>query len=488
MADYPLPASFQPIADDVGLPPKLIVRLASGNDSVARKESPFRAAVPIPIPGTYEAVVRSHHRLTPEEHSHDVRCIQLRVLPAEGEPLPVPTPGSTVTIFPKNSAEDVQALLDLMEWSAIADDRLLFASNTDDTPDVTKRKIYAPAQPTLRELLVHSLDFTAVPKRRFFQKLAHFTTDQLTKERLREFAYTTDEFLDFAVRPARTILEVLRDLPSVKIPLQYVADLFPTIRGREYSIANGGGSRLDSARDAANPGAGLVVEFVAALVEYQTVIKKPRRGFCSRYLRSLQPSGGKIQVGLNKVLRHGAGSRTMDPARSDCYKELLVTESMCRRPVIAVATGTGIAPVRSLIQDRDWFRETRGGGPLGPAVLFFGCRSAHADYHYRADWAERAAQGRDLRVIPAFSRDDVPDYEAGRNYVQHQVRRHAAGLAPLWRQNPLVMVCGKAGRMPVSVRAALRDSLVLGQVVASREEAEAWLQDRLRCTFWQETW
>ncbi len=56
------------------------------------------------------------------------------------------------------------------------------------------------------------------------------------------------------------------------------------------------------------------------------------------------------------------------------------------------------------------------------------------------------------------------------------------------RRRPIVCVCGNAGRMPISVRSALLDALVMSEVVRDVGEAEAWLTDPDKVTFWQETW
>jgi sulfite reductase alpha subunit-like flavoprotein len=131
----------------------------------------------------------------------------------------------------------------------------------------------------------------------------------------------------------------------------------------------------------------------------------------------------------------------------------------------------------------------------GETVLFFGCRNEHADYYYRDYWESQ--QG--LEVIPAFSRDPVPptpgdivdsgnqipDYDAGKNYVQHQIRRHARRVAELVAKDAMICVCGNSGRMPKSVREALIDSIVLGGLTDNKEEAEKTF---LKLKFWQETW
>lgn len=198
-------------------------------------------------------------------------------------------------------------------------------------------------------------------------------------------------------------------------------------------------------------------------------------------------------------------------------------KSAAQRPLVAIATGTGIAPIRSLIQERTlWAR------CAARTLLFFGCRNQDADYYFKDEWEKRP----ELRVITAFSRDPVSptveaflnpyaeqgknlltpdvvlgnrpdpigpqntawlrsfDYDRGKMYVQHQIRRHARDLCALLKegaalgQDPLIMICGNAGRMPLSVRHALEDALVIGGLCADNEVAKRLLQQAV----WMETW
>ena len=90
--------------------------------------------------------------------------------------------------------------------------------------------------------------------------------------------------------------------------------------------------------------------------------------------------------------------------------------------MIAVATGTGIAPIRALIGDREAARID------STFLLFFGCRNKNADYFFENEWNSDAM----LKVIPAFSREVeavAEKGEAAKNYVQHQIRKHALEVA-----------------------------------------------------------
>ena len=441
----------------------------------------------LPIPETFVGTLIGHQRVTPADHWQDVRHLTFdidlgdRIL----EALPEHTGHLTLVIWPKNYPEDVQELIDQMGWEAFA-----------DSPFQLKGKpkgLYAQGNiVTLRHLLTHNLDITAVPKRSFIRELTHFTQDEREKERLHELITpgNEQEFYDYTCRPRRTILELLRDFTKVSIPIYRVLDLFPVIRGREFSIGNGG----TSLKEAAGINV-LQAQILVALVEYKTIIRKPRQGLCSRYLKHL-PLGTKLSVRL----------------KASTGPPLVPNSDWAKRPLIAIATGTGVAPIRAIIQERASY-----AGP-GDTLLFFGCRNRSSDFHFANEWASYP----EVRLYPAFSRDSIePDrestasataasalaaahdtgldravveridpvaYDAHKNYVQHLIRKHAREVGALMRRFPIVAVCGNAGRMPISVRSALLDALVTSKVVPDTAQAESWLSDPRKVTFWQETW
>ncbi|KAK0627242.1 hypothetical protein B0T14DRAFT_424140 [Immersiella caudata] len=513
LASYPLPNSLTPIPEDVQLPPKYVLRLlpqpiqsntptddisrTTNGDETVRSIPDLPPADLLPIPDTYEANLAANDRVTPPDHWQDVRRLVFDVK-CPRQAFPSFAAGATAYIYPKNYPKDVQTLIDLMCWQSVADTPLdLNSQLSSDIPGSGSlpSKVHVNPNSTLRDLLTHNLDISSVPKRSLIRQLEFFTPEEMEKERLRELTASGNEqdFYDYTSRPRRTILEMLRDFPNLKIPYQHILDLFPIIRAREFSICNGGAS-LD-----ASPPYTLRIELLIALVQYRTIIRKPRQGLCSRYVRHL-PTGTSLTIGF----KHPP-SPILDPRNGEHT-----------RPLLAVGTGTGIAPIHALIQDRQIFTSP----PPGETLLFFGCRNEKADYFYRSEWESSPS----IQVLPAFSRDpllpsEVPslhpsadglptapkaeegggvpettavtptfDYDAGKNYVQHRIRKHASQIGPLMQRRPIICVCGNAGRMPISVRNALLDALVIAGVVDTREAAEVWLSDGNNATYWQETW
>ena len=163
----------------------------------------------------------------------------------------------------------------------------------------------------------------------------------------------------------------------MKIPWRWAASIFPTIKGRQFSIASGGALKTAL-------GGGTRAQLLVAIVRYRTVIKKVREGLCTRYLAGLG-EGAPVTVAVCK------GGMRFFPDR----------------PAVMVGPGTGVAPLRSMVQERA-LRDAESGAVGERQLLFFGCRNRAADYFFEGEWARAEEErGDGFRVFPAFSRDQV---------------------------------------------------------------------------------
>ena len=101
-------------------------------------------------------------------------------------------------------------------------------------------------------------------------------------------------------------------------------------------------------------------------------------------------------------------------------------------PVMFVGAGTGIAPLRGMIREREFWSSARlwsaegagqrldGDGYRADNTLVFGCRKEAKDFYYAEEWAgvnPGAANPNTLRVLTAFSQD-----QRNKIYVQKVVR------------------------------------------------------------------
>ena len=83
------------------------------------------------------------------------------------------------------------------------------------------------------------------------------------------------------------------------------------------------------------------------------------------------------------------------------------------KPMILLASGTGFAPIKAIIQ------QLQHKGIQRPAVLYWGCRKK-ADL-YQHDWCVDAAAGmHNLRYVPVLSEPTADDHWTGRTGFVHQ--------------------------------------------------------------------
>ena len=113
-------------------------------------------------------------------------------------------------------------------------------------------------------------------------------------------------------------------------------------------------------------------------------------------------------------------------------------------PMIMVGPGTGIAPFRAFLQERDFRKAT------GKNWLFFGDRNAATDYIYRNELEAYQASGLLSRLDLAFSRD-----QEAKIYVQDRMIEQGAELFQWLEQGGYFFVCGDAYRMAKDVDQAL---------------------------------
>lgn len=118
-------------------------------------------------------------------------------------------------------------------------------------------------------------------------------------------------------------------------------------------------------------------------------------------------------------------------------------------PLIMVATSTGIAPFRAVLQDR------QHAGIEGNTWLFFGDRNESSDFLYGEEMREFRKKGILERMDVAFSRDGEQ-----KQYVQDRIRSSEKNLVDWLERGARVYLCGTRNNMASEVRSAIRDALV----------------------------
>jgi sulfite reductase (NADPH) flavoprotein alpha-component len=137
-------------------------------------------------------------------------------------------------------------------------------------------------------------------------------------------------------------------------------------------------------------------------------------------------------------------------------------------PIIMIGPGTGVAPFRAFIQEREAL------GIQGRSWLFFGDRNYTQDFLYQLEWQDHLKSGALGRIDVAFSRD-----QPEKSYVQHQMWDRRAELHSWLKDGGHVYVCGDEKRMAKDVHSMLQRIVAeCGGLDAGA--AEAYLTDLRR--------
>ncbi len=185
------------------------------------------------------------------------------------------------------------------------------------------------------------------------------------------------------------------------------------------------------------------VHLTVAAVRY-TYKGKPRKGVASTFLADC-PQNIEVPIFVQK------SAHFRPPAKPDT-------------PMIMVGPGTGIAPFRAFLQER------QGRGDSGKNWLFFGEQHRSTDFYYQDQLKQWHEDGFLTRLDLAFSRD-----QPEKIYVQDQMRAQGAELWAWLEAGAHFYVCGDASRMAKDVDKALGD-IVQTHGKLTPEESKAYLK------------
>jgi sulfite reductase (NADPH) flavoprotein alpha-component len=119
--------------------------------------------------------------------------------------------------------------------------------------------------------------------------------------------------------------------------------------------------------------------------------------------------------------------------------------SDAEQPIIMIGPGTGIAPFRAFMQERDAI------GARGRNWLVFGHRHYTHDFLYQLEWQDLLKRGVLTRLDVAFSRD-----QPEKRYVQHALWDARREFYAWVQEGAAIYVCGDANAMAKDVHATLQ--------------------------------
>ncbi len=354
----------------------------------------------------FPAAILENHALTGRGSTKETRHIELSL---EGSGLTY-QPGDALGIVAQNAPGVVDALLE----------------ETGLTGSETVQ--LKAGEVALREALTQTLEITASTPRLLTQ-WAELTGDRNLAALAAGEAKPRTEFLEL-----HHPIDLARKYPVRGITAeQLIAGLRP-LQPRLYSIA----SSLSATPDEAH--------LTVSTVQYSLYLRE-RIGVASGYLRTLTDDDTvPVYISENDHFRLPA-----DDA-----------------PIIMIGAGTGVAPYRSFLQERE------AVGASGDSWLFFGERNFRSDFLYQVEWQDWLKNGTLTRFDVAFSRDKTP-----RTYVQDKLRLRGADVYDWLENGATIYVCGDAGAMAPDVHRALRE-IIAEHGGKDEAAAEAYLSELSR--------
>ncbi len=314
--------------------------------------------------------------------------------------------GDALGVVPLNDPKLVGALLER------------FGAGTDSEVAGLDRPI-GDALLNMFEISTPSRELVAeIGKRAGHEELSHILANG-DREQLSAFLWSKD-ILDLLDLGGKSVFDLAEFVTFLK-PLQH----------RAYSISS-------SPLVAENS-----VHLTIASVRYRAE-GRDRGGVCSTYLADRVEAGENagIFVSPNKAFRV--------PQDNDA-------------PMIMVGPGTGIAPFRAFLQER------QARGAKGRNWLFFGDQHRRSDFIYEDELGDMSRDGVLTRLDLAFSRD-----QAEKIYVQTRMQQNGKALYQWLEEGGYFYVCGDATRMAKDVDDALH-RIVIDEAGISAEAASDYV-------------
>ena len=290
----------------------------------------------------------------------------------------------------------------------------IFPANDPALVEAVLEALGAPAdfpigERTLREVLTDGVSLSPAPDMLF--QLISFITRRERKQKAKSLAEGKDPDGDAATLDVLAALQKFRGIRPD--PEAFIESLDP-LQPRVYSISS-------------SPKAhGTTLSLTVDAVRYQ-IANRTRLGVCSTWLGGRVRPDDKIRVYVQKAQHFALPD---DPTK----------------PIIMIGPGTGIAPFRAFLHERDATKAP------GRNWLFFGHQRRDYDFFYEDELTAMRASGLLTRLTLAWSRDAKEKI-----YVHHRMREVGRDIWAWLNDGAYVYVCGDALRMAKDVETALTD-------------------------------
>ncbi|MCY1604340.1 assimilatory sulfite reductase (NADPH) flavoprotein subunit [Staphylococcus pettenkoferi] len=321
--------------------------------------------------------------------------------------------GDCLVVLPENDPKLVKQLIETLEWDPEQD----IVINEDED------------KMRLQDALTRHFEITRLTKPLVQKAATLFNNDELAKKE-------TDSDWIKSYIDGRDLIDLIQDFKPDGLKPDDLYGMLRKLPPREYSIA----SSYQAAPDE--------VHITVGAVRYQAH-GRDRSGVCSIQLAERIEPGDTVPI----YLKHNPNFKFPKDEET---------------PVIMIGPGTGVAPFRSYMQEREELELE------GNTWLFFGNQHFRTDFLYQTEWQSWLEDGYLERMDVAFSRDTDDKV-----YVQHKIKENAKLFNEWLERGASIYVCGDEKYMAKDVHEAIKQVISQERQI-SEDDSEEFLKQLKR--------
>lgn len=295
-------------------------------------------------------------------------------------------PGDSLSIISPNRKELVN---DILEITNIRKDSLI---------KIGEREV------NIVDALTHEYEITVLTRDVLDKYSQYLLTDGLNK------VLSDDDYLaDFIY--GRDLLDLLTEFPTILSPNEFIS-ILRKMQPRQYSIASSYNANPEE------------VHLTIGAVRYERN-SRLHNGKASTFVADQIDTNDPLSVFVSK---------------NESFRLPKTTST----PIIMVGSGTGIAPFRSFLQEREISENA------GKSWLFFGEQHFATDFLYQTDFQKYLKKGVLTQMDVAFSRD-----QEHKVYVQNKIEASSREVFHWLEDGAHFYLCGDKDTMAKDVKSAL---------------------------------
>jgi sulfite reductase (NADPH) flavoprotein alpha-component len=374
---------------------KLLFKEAYGTETSLRPDQPVK---------NFIVKVKENKRLTPNDYDRNIFHIEFDISNTDL----TYNIGEALGIHGRNNSELVE---EFIKMYGLNGNELIEISSKDDNKILEVR--------TLRQSLIENLDLFGKPPKRFYESLIEFATNEDEKKKLQELISPSGAILfkKFQDEEFYTFADIFEIFKSVRPNAKDLVQLISPLKRREYSIASS--QKLHPNE----------VHLLIVVVDWIDNKGRKRFGQCSKYISDLK-IGDELVVSVKP--------------------SIMKLPPLTTQPIIMAGLGTGLAPFKAFIEERQY--QLEHGEKIGEIYLYLGSRHKRQEYLYGEYWEAYMDSNILTHLGAAFSRDQIKKI-----YIQDRIRENLKELKDLIiNKNGHFYLCGPTWPVP-DISACLQD-------------------------------